>query len=431
MKQSAQELEQLLRQRSSAAVWPEELAQEFLAPRYDGYSLVNVPATAAAILGKSLPGGQPLAPLYWRDYTSGITKVVVLLLDALGYLNLQEMLRENAPCIWRDLARRGILLPMTSTCPSTTTTALASLGTGVEPISHGLVGYELWLREYGVVADMITPKPSYGAGRETLVDWGLNPETFLPVPGVGERFGHLGIRTTCLISAQYLASSLSRMIYRGYQRKIGYSSAEDMWQNLYNLVALDDDAPSYYFAYWSTIDTAIHRYGSQGGYWQAELQSVSRAMQEHFLERLTLHQKQGVLFVMMADHGWVETPIDQAHDVEADAVLRSELLGPATGEARTAYLHCLAQDPGVVRRIQAALGDDYVLVPTAEAVQAGLWGSAEPMSEALARLGHVLVLSRGHHYLDRQGKRFRQRGRHGGMSPDEMLVPWLALRLDD
>ncbi|MHB9034849.1 MAG: alkaline phosphatase family protein, partial [Anaerolineae bacterium] len=330
-----------------------------------------------------------------------------------------------------QLVHKGLLLPMTSVCPSTTTTALACLGTGAEPIAHGLLGYELWLREYGVVADMITPKPSYGIGRETIVDWGLDPETFLPVPGLGKRFGELGIHTTCLTSAQYISSSLSRMIYRGFERQVGYVSADDMWENLYQLVVQDSPVPAYYFAYWSTIDTAMHRYGSHGGYWQAELQSVSKAMQDHFLGRLTQQQKKGTLYIILADHGWVDTPVEEAHDVEADIFLRDDMLGPATGEARTAYLHCLSgNNPDTLERIQSLLGEDYLVVPIPQALEAGLWGCSKPMSEAAARLGNLLVLSRGHHYLDRQGKRFRQRGRHGGLSPDEMLIPWLALRLD-
>jgi len=427
---SACELEQYLRRRSTRAVWPEELNPEFIEPRYDGYSIANVPATVAALLGGALPGIPPLDRLYWADLAGGVRKVVILLLDAMGYLRLREVL-DSPQCVWNRLAQRGILLPMTSVCPSTTTTALSCLGTGVEPISHGLVGYEMWLREFGVVADMLTPKPSYGIGHETLVDWGLNPDTFIPVPSLGSLLAEQGIQSTCLTPAQYVNSSLSRMVYRDFTRKVGYSGAEDMWQQLSQLLAQDEAVPNYYFVYWSTIDTAIHRYGSRGGFWQAELQTVSRAMLEHFLQRLEPQHRQGVLFAMIADHGWVETPVDQAHDVEADALLRSELLGPATGESRTAYLHCLSgDDAGTLGRIRAALGDDYVLVPTQSALRAGLWGSADPMPEALARLGHFLVLARGNHYLDRQGKRFRLRGRHGGLSPDEMLVPWLALRID-
>jgi len=426
------DVESMLRQPQPGMPWPDEYGREFIAPRYDGFSLANVPATVAAVLGQTLPGSRPLAPLYWEPYAGGVRRVIVLLLDALGYLRLQQMMEREEHCVWKQLAQQGICYPMTSVCPSTTTTALSCLGTGVEPVSHGLVGYELWLREYGVIADMITPKASYGIGRETLVDWGFDADTFLPVPGLGSRFTELGICSTNLISSQYLSSSLSRMIYRGFTRTVGYSGAEDMWARLYNLVSRDDDQPGFYFCYWSTIDTAIHRYGSEGGYWQAELQSVSRAMQEQFLNRLTPADRRGTLFVMLADHGWVDTPIDQAHDVDTDAVLRAELLGPASGESRAAYLHCLRGDnPAALARIKDALGEDFVAVPAVDALRSGLLGTGTPMAEVAARIGHVMVFARGSRYLDKQGKRFRQRGRHGGLSPDEMLVPWLALRLDD
>lgn len=64
-------------------------------------------------------------------------------------------------------------------------------------------------------------------------------------------------------------------------------------------------------------------------------------------------------------------------------------------------------------------------------VRGGLFGIGSPAPESLARLGHFIVVPRGLHYLDRQDRRLKLRGRHGGLSPDEMLVPWLAARLDD
>ena len=73
----------------------------------------------------------------------------------------------------------------------------------------------------------------------------------------------------------------------------------------------------------------------------------------------------------------------------------------------------------------------YLVRRTADMARAGLYGSGTPAPESLARLGHLGVVARGLRYLDRQGRRFKLRGRHGGLSPEEMLVPWLAARLDD
>ncbi|MHB9033848.1 MAG: alkaline phosphatase family protein, partial [Anaerolineae bacterium] len=143
----AHEIESLVSQRSTGAVWPADMAAEFIAPRYDGFSLVNVPATVAAVFGKTLPGVPPLDQRYWGALADGVHKVIVVLLDAFGYRQLQSILPLETYDIWKQLVHKGLLLPMTSVCPSTTTTALACLGTGAEPIAHGLLGYELWLRE--------------------------------------------------------------------------------------------------------------------------------------------------------------------------------------------------------------------------------------------------------------------------------------------
>jgi hypothetical protein len=87
-------------------------------------------------------------------------------------------------------------------------------------------------------------------------------------------------------------------------------------------------------------------------------------------------------------------------------------------------------ESSVVSCQSSAISQGYVVLPTDVAVGAGLFGEGEPAPETPFRLGHLQVLPRGAPYLDRQNKRAELRGRHGGLSADEMLVPWLAVRLD-
>ena len=72
--------------------------------------------------------------------------------------------------VWSRLAEQGKLAAITSLVPSTTTAALTSLWTGRSPAEHGIVGYELWLKEYGVVSNMILHTPiSFGNDAGSLV----------------------------------------------------------------------------------------------------------------------------------------------------------------------------------------------------------------------------------------------------------------------
>jgi predicted AlkP superfamily pyrophosphatase or phosphodiesterase len=81
--------------------------------------------------------------------------VVVLLMDALSIGRLRRWISEGLTPVWGNLAGQGWLAPLTSIVPSTTSAVLTSLWTGVSAAVHGIAGYELWLKEYGVVANTI------------------------------------------------------------------------------------------------------------------------------------------------------------------------------------------------------------------------------------------------------------------------------------
>lgn len=345
----AQEIEHSLRARKAPESFPQELAAEFVFPDYAGRSLANVPATIAELLRSPIRGiAPPLQDVYWQSLSQRVRRVVLVLLDALGYLQLGQMLQQEPDCVWGRLARRGLLLPMTSICPSTTATALATLMTGTEPIVHGLLGYELWLREYGVLAEMLAIKPVFGTGQETLLDWGFKPETFLPVPGLGTLLAQEDVSTTTLIRDRFRRGALTRICYRGFHRIIGYTDAADMWVQTRRALARDHAERSFYFVYWGGIDSAIHANGSGGGVWQSRFHEVSRAFEEWFLDKLSSEERQDTLLIMCADHGFVDSPLDQAHDADTDPIMQRHLLIPYSGESRAAYLHCMGGDGDTV-----------------------------------------------------------------------------------
>jgi hypothetical protein len=64
-----------------------------------------------------------------------------------------------------------------------------------------------------------------------------------------------------------------------------------------------------------------------------------------------------------------------------------------------------------------------------EVLEAGLMG--KPIAdETYARAGELLVLPRDAHALQRAKPSVSLLGRHGGLTPDEMLVPLIGARLE-
>jgi predicted AlkP superfamily pyrophosphatase or phosphodiesterase len=95
----------------------------------------------------------------WSGWIPGLRRVVLIVLDALGYRLLQKMLAKGDGNALFDLSQEGCLVPLTSVFPSTTSAALMSLRTGRSLAEHGWLAYTLYLRELGIASNAILLTP--------------------------------------------------------------------------------------------------------------------------------------------------------------------------------------------------------------------------------------------------------------------------------
>jgi hypothetical protein len=105
-----------------------------------------------------------------------------------------------------------------------------------------------------------------------------------------------------------------------------------------------------------------------------------------------------------------------------------------TGEGRARYLHARHGHKDAVRAyVTGRFGAISTLIDSEEAIARGLFGTAPPTPQTLERIGDFVLLPHEnwyfHHYPTERLKPMQLVGRHGGLSPEEMLVPLLALRL--
>jgi predicted AlkP superfamily pyrophosphatase or phosphodiesterase len=112
----------------------------------------------------------------------GLRRIVLIVLDALGYHSIEKMLARGDGKVLSDLSEAGCLVPLTSVFPSTTDAALISLQTGRSPAEHGWLAYTLYLREVGITSNAILLSPIWTRQPDLLVDWGLDPEQLVTVP---------------------------------------------------------------------------------------------------------------------------------------------------------------------------------------------------------------------------------------------------------
>jgi len=407
------------------------LPDEFVLPHYD-LSIANVPATVAALLGSSLPGALPPLPnALWEDPAGIIQRVVCVILDAVGWLRFRRYILDEPNQSFARLARAGRFFPITSVFPGTTTSALTSLWTGYAPAQHGVVGHNLYLREFGLVVDTLGFCPAGEPRRGQMIERGLIPEEFPCVPGLAETLRDQCITTRTLIHHSLMCSGLSRLCFRGVAEVAGYITAADMWVCAREMLRHHLDEKLLMVLYHSDVDAISHYRGPDSPSWRAELRSLAASLQDEFLGRLTSEERSATLLLITADHGQTAGRADSSVLLSDHPELLDCLLLPPTGGPRAPYLYArqgrLETARGYLRH---HLADRFAIVDSAAALAAGLLGPGRPARETPCRLGDLTVLARGHYLLDHRQREEPLLGLHGGLSAWEMLAPCLLARLD-
>lgn len=387
-----------------------------LRPHYERYSLLAVPHTVEELLGGEeggLAGELGLRPT---------DKLVSFLLDGLGYRKLEELVTEGRVSL-SPFLDSGTYIPLTSVFPPTTTTALASLSTGASPLVHGVLGYTLFLQDPGAVVNMIK-LAAPGAQADSLQKVGIKPEEFVPVPSLYRRLEALGVPTYLFLPKFIMDSGLSQVLYQGIKQVVPYLTLSDLFVQLRRATARPGRA--LLAVYWPSGDSLAHLYGPSSPAFAIEIGSFFRLFYREFLNRV-----RRVTVIVTADHGFVD--VDPKEDVIScpeHEVLREGLLCPPVGDARAAYLYLRrGHERAVEEYLRERFPDDFLIMESEEGLSRGLWGLERPTAEARARVGDLLALARGSRFLLWPKEEFKLRGMHGGLTQEEMLVPFLALQV--
>ncbi len=392
-------------------------------PSYDGFGIVNLPWSILRTLG-ARPAGTPVADDLWPAHlTQGVEAVLLIIIDGLGYERLERAVADSEVPGLARLVQEGVLFPLTSVFPSTTVAALTALATGEPPARHGLLGFTAFLREFGMLSNLLFWSP---LGRfPSYANAGLEPRQFLPVPNIAERAAAAGIRATVVSPEVFRDTPLTKMQTAGAEFR-GYRTAGELVAQVH--AALAQPGRQLVTLYWDTLDTVGHFAGPESAAWQVELRHLDRLLAEELITHLP---RRDVLVILTADHGMV--PLDPARQRPlSDPALLTTLALPPAGERRAVYLHPL---PGraaeVEERVRQLAGNDGVILAGPELLKEGLFGPPPHYSEAPHRIGELVLLATeaAGFPWDPPGTQPRPFfGAHASLESSEQLVPCLIWR---
>ncbi len=372
------------------------MIESFVEPAYGRRALGDVvPAIGRALGSDALaaPTGLvlPEAPAY-----------VLFLVDGLG----SRLLDRHAATAPYLSSLRADSAPGTAGVPSTTATSLTSLGTGLTPGTHGLVGFTSRI-------------PGTDRLLNALIwDKSVDPLEWQPHPTAFSRLTDAGVRVDVVNKREFDRSGLTIAAQRG----AGYIGADRIGERIAGAVTGSAHRPSLIYLYDGDLDWTGHKYGVDSPQWLQQLAAID-AQAVQLREALPAE----VRLVVVADHGMVDSKTGSRMDIDQQDGLRDGivLLG---GEARFRHLYCAdGAAPSVAGRWSELLGDRAEVLLREDAVARGWFG---PVTEAvLPRLGDVMVAARGDLGLF-SSKDFEYEmslvGLHGSLTSDEMLIPILV-----
>lgn len=302
------------------------------------------------------------------------------------------------------------------------------------PTEHGLLAYTLYLSEFDMVAEMIRWGPLNRRGTFSDPEFDCAPESFFWAETLYARLKAAGVERAFAVNPQHFSgTALTRMLhqqatYRGY---IATSSIDPILSR----VAAETREPTYIYAYWPTVDTVSHLVGPLTEEHSAEVASF-----DSLLGRLLQHLsgRGDVLLMLTADHGHVDTSPECELSLGQHPELLEMLRVLPAGERRAVYLHPRAgAADDVFDYARERLGEVASVLRRDDAVSLGLFGPGPLSGRAAARIGEVLLFPRDNLQFvtpveSVDGTPLRVpvfRGLHGGLTPEEALVPLLALRV--
>ncbi len=409
--------------------------QNLIFPNYDGKSLLNVPSTIFKHF--NIPPLKKTLPKEFTKNLAGTEKIILFVFDGLGHnLYQKEGMRHH---FFSNLTQKGFYSPITTIFPATTAAALTTLNSGLSPFEHGLPEWNVYFRELDCVIQTL---PFLPIVPEDLIRLNNPPEGLLfNSKTIYQHFSEKKIPSYIFLHYTYSNSLYNQTASLGSTKVYSYKGIADYMVMLRRLIE-EIPGPAYFYAYWAGVDSYEHMYGPSSDEVKAEMRLVSHLIQEEFVNKVSKSKAEKVGIILTADHGQIDTNpkttiyLDDFEELtESFKISHNGRAILPSGSARDIFLHIKEEKINfVLSFLNKNLKEKVQAFRMQEFLDKGAFGGGKMHPEFLNRIGNVLILPKENQtawYRFLPEHRLEFCGLHGGMSEDEMLIPYASARLSE
>lgn len=322
--------------------------------------------------------------------------IVLVLFDGLGY-NILKRNKRLCPNLNKYLVRS-----ISSTFPSTTMAARTTIESGLTPIEHGWLGWDMYFKKFD---NVITLTKNYvAATKEKITDYHI-ARTLLKykslVDKVKEKEGYNANKISLYLESKKY--NLNKTLKR----------IKDITSN---------NLKNYIYLYINDPDHTFHKCGVNSliskfklFYLDKKFKKLCKSLDDTTIIALADHGHINVEYITLSDYPNITKMLDGNLSIDKRA---------CSFRVKKGYKNTFK------RELKKILKDDFIILSSKEVDEQKLFGEGVKNKYYNDALGDFFAISISNKSIRLDKKVHRHKSSHAGLTEDEMLVPLIVYKGD-